>query len=126
MKKTLSNIEAVEELLQDQNASWTRAGAYALIDYLEELESDSGEIIEFDRVGLRCDFSEYDSPQAWGEDYFGGWNKLIEHFGSDYFGPLEGETSEEYAERFDEAIREYIRDHGTLIEFDGGIIVSSF
>jgi hypothetical protein len=23
-------------------------------------------------------------------------------------------------------IREYIQDHGTLIEFDGGIIVSSF
>jgi hypothetical protein len=29
-------------------------------------------------------------------------------------------------DEIDEAIRDYINDHGTLIEFDGGIIVSNF
>jgi hypothetical protein len=50
----------------------------------------------------------------------------------DYFGP--GMTLEETvgavkdAEdiEVEHAIREYIQDHGQLIEFDGGIIVSSF
>ena len=126
MKETLSTLEIADRLFRDENAGWTYAGAHALAEYLEQLEEDSGEEMEFDRVAIRCDYSEHESPQAWGEDYFGGWNKLTEHFGSDYCGPLDDETPEEYAERFDDAIREHIRDHGQLIEFDGGIIVSSF
>jgi hypothetical protein len=36
------------------------------------------------------------------------------------------ESADEYGERVDEEIREYISDRGQLVEFDGGIIVSSF
>lgn len=126
MKTTLTTSQAADILASDKNNGFSYSGAYALVEYLEELEADCGEEMEFDAVAIRCDWLEHESLQKWGEDYFGGWNNLTQEFGEDYFGPLEDETPEEYAERFDDAIREYITDHGTLIEFDGGIIVSSF
>jgi hypothetical protein len=126
MKQTLTTSQAAQILIDDENANWSSAGAYALVEYLEEREDDCGEEIEFCYVAIRCDYSEYESIQKWGENYFGGWSSLCEEFGDDYCGPLEEETPEEYAERFDDAMREYIQERGLLLEFDGGIIVSSF
>jgi len=126
MKKTLSTYEIADALKRDENAAWTWAGAQALAEYLEEYEESIGEEMELDVVAIRCDYSEYSSLQDWGEEYFGGWNELCDELGDDYRGPLDDETPEEYAERFDDAIRAHIHDNGTLIEFDGGVIVSSF
>lgn len=36
-------------------------GLQALYDYLEQLEDDMGEPIEFDMIALCCDYREYDS-----------------------------------------------------------------
>jgi len=55
-----------------------------------------------------------------------------EEFGIDYENPLTGETDTQSTFDCDgnihetvlRNIEEYIRDNGTLIEFDGGIIVS--
>jgi hypothetical protein len=126
MKTTLTTAQAAHLLIDDQNANWSYAGAFALVEHLEELEDSTGESMEFDRVAIRCDWSEYESLQSWGEDYFGNWNALCAELGDDYCGPFDNETPEDYAERFDDAIRGYITDRGQLIEFDGGIIVSSF
>ena len=115
MKETLSTNEVAERLLADENANWSWYGAQALAEYLEELESDMGEEIEFDRVAIRCDFSEWDSLQEWAKDYFD--EKWKEEIG------VEKNTLDE--ER-DDRIRQYINDHGILVEFEGGIIVSSF
>lgn len=93
---------------------WSRAGAYALAQYLEELEEEMGEELELDVVAIRCDFSEYPSLQQWAEDYF-----------SDYEDSL-GLTEKSTDEDRDDCIREYILDHGQLVEFSGGVIVSSF
>ena len=115
MKLTLSTYEAAERLFNDENANWTRAGAFALVEHLEELEEDIGEEIEFCPVGLRCDYSQYSDLQEWaGERWYlaeDAWKEL---------GLVNGDSDE-----FEEAIREYIRDRGTLLEFDDGIIVSS-
>ena len=116
MKNTLSTYEAAEILMNDINAAWTRAGAFALVEYLEELEDSIGETIEFDAVAIRCDFSQHESLQEWAHDYF---SNAVKDLGFD-----ESEEIDDTA--FDEAIREYIMDHGQLIEFDGGIIVSNF
>jgi hypothetical protein len=102
--------------MQDDNANWTRAGAFALAEYLQELEEDAGEEMEMDVVAIRCDFSQYDSLQDWAHDYF---SNAKEEMGFD-------ETEDIDDEEFDEKIREYIQDNGQLIEFEGGIIVSSF
>ena len=120
MKNTLSTSQAAEMLLQDENASWTRAGALALCDYLEQCEEDCDTEIDFDVVGIRCDYSEYESLQDWVAEYYGfDLETSMGHAGIDLDG-----NEDDY--ELDELIRSHIRDHGQLIEFSGGIIVSSF
>jgi hypothetical protein len=103
-------------LLDDENANWSRAGAFAIVEYLEELEEDIGEPIEFCPVSIRCEFSEYDSLEDLALEQWvtpeKAWQEL---------GLVHGDSDE-----FAEAIREYIQDRGQLIEFEGGIIVSAF
>jgi hypothetical protein len=111
MKNTLNTSEAASLLMADENAAWSMAGAFALVEYLEQIEEDCGTEIEFDRVALRCEYSEYESLQEWARCYFTDEQR---------FDILEG--SEDRAE----TIRDYILDYGQLIEFDGGIIVSEF
>jgi hypothetical protein len=118
MKTTLSTSAAAEILANDENSSFSRLGAYALVDYLEQLEEDCGEEIEFCHIAIRCDYSEHDSLQEWAADYFGtSMDEWCERIGAD-----KGDNDD----KLDEKIREYIQDHGQLIEFSGGIIVSSF
>ena len=117
MKTTLSTSHAAEILANDENSSFSRLGAYALVEYLEQLEEDCGEEIEFCHIAIRCDYSEYDSLQEWASDYFGTNADWKAEMGID----PDSEDSE-----IDCAIREYIQDRGQLIEFSGGIIVSSF
>lgn len=115
MKTTLTTSQAADILMDDEDANWSRAGAYALAEYLEELEADTGEEIEFCPVAIRCDYSEHLSLKDWARDYFVDWREDL--------SLPEGMAGDEEE---DDAIREYIRDNGQLIEFDGGIIVSSF
>ena len=141
MKETLSTLEIADRLFRDENASFTYAGAHALAEYLEQLEEDCGEEIEFDRVAIRCDFAEYESLVEWAEDYFAkdwksqiGWD--FDHEASELARADKVEAQGEIAdantlrryleEDLDSLIRDYIKDRGTLLEFGGGIIVSSF
>ena len=108
MKTTLSTSEAAEILLSDTCAKWSRAGAFALVEYLEEIEYSTGEEIEFDRVAIRCDFSEYGSAvEAW-QDY-------------DPACQSSGDEDEDEAE----ALR-LLQDRTSVIEFDGGVIIQNF
>lgn len=108
MKTTLSTSEAANILLSDTYAKWSRAGAFALVEYLEEIEDSTGEEIEFDRVAIRCDFSEYGSAvEAW-QDY-------------DPACQSSGDEDEDEAE----ALR-LLQDRTSVIEFDGGIIIQNF
>jgi hypothetical protein len=67
MKKTLTTYDIANELIQDSNANWSRAGAFALAEYLQELEEDTGEEMEMDVVAIRCDYSEYSSLEEWAD-----------------------------------------------------------
>ena len=108
MKTTLTTYQAAAILQADQNANFSRAGSLALVEYLEELEDSTGEEIEFDRVAIRCDFSEYDSAvEAW-QDY-------------DPACQSSGDEDEDEAE----ALR-LLQDRTSVIEFDGGIIIQNF
>lgn len=118
MKNTLSTYQAAAILQGDQYANFSRSGALAIVEYLEELEDSTGEAIEFDSVAIRCDWSEYESLQDFARDYTGK-DDFWQGLGID----LDGSEDEE--ER-DELIGSFIMDHGQLIQFDGGIIVSSF
>jgi hypothetical protein len=121
MKKTLTIYDIAHELLQDENAAWTRAGAFALAEHLQECEEETGEEIEMDIVAIRCDFTESTNLTDW----------LMEHHGAQtlsfalQYSGIDMDGSED-EEDIDDLIRSYIQDHGILIEFDDGVIVSSF
>ena len=59
MIRQVSNSEFIDDLFKDDYANWSYEGADALYEFLTELEEDTGEQIEFDRVALRCEYSEY-------------------------------------------------------------------
>lgn len=118
MKETINKYEIADRLSQDRNSSFTYSGAMALAEYLEDLEEDLGEELEFCKVAIRCDFSQYESLIDWATDYFSQWRSDL--------SIDEDLEEDENLEEIEEIIREYIQDHGTLIEFDDGIIVSSF
>ncbi len=101
----MTTYECAKALTHDEFASWSRGGAFALVEYLEQLEEDCGMSIEFDHIALRCEYSEYKSLQDFAEQF---WL-----------------TSSQRLTR-DEVIKDYIEHRSTLIEFDGGIIVQDF
>lgn len=116
MKMTLSTSQAASLLAA--NNGFTYSGAYALCEYLEELEADCGKEIEFDPVAIRCDYTEYASLADFRNEYFADDKQAREAIGAD--------AGDEDEEELDELTAEYIRDYGALIEFDGGVIVSAF
>ena len=115
MKTTLSTSDIARALHRDDDAAWSWNGAKALAEYLEQLEEETGEEMELDVCAIRCDFSEYGSLEAWAKEQWG------DDLACEYWREESGENEEQ-----EEKTREYIQDRGTLIEFDGGIIVSSF
>ena len=116
MKITLNTYQIADELKRDTCARWSYNGSLALAEYLEEYDSDNGEDTELDTCAIRCDFSEHANLQEWAHQYF---SNALEELGFD-------ETAENNDAEVDSKIREYIQDHGTLIEFENGIIVSLF
>jgi len=67
--QTLTTFEMVDHLTSDEFANWSSQGAEALIEYLEELSDDIGENIEFNRIDLRCEYSEYKNLEELKEEY---------------------------------------------------------
>jgi hypothetical protein len=106
MKLTLTTSAAVELLKIDQFARWSRDGAAALVEYLENLEEDCGIEIEFDHVALRCDFTEYKSA--------------LEAATQCGFEPSAFQAED------DDAAFEWLQDRTQVIEFEGGIIIRNF
>lgn len=114
MKQTINSNEFAQAFRDyDRFGAWSYAGLTALFDFLEEMEQDTGEEMELDVIALDCEYSEWEDLEEWARGYF------IESNYQSEFHTLEDEELED-------AIREYIHDNGQLIEFDGGIIVSSF
>ena len=129
--------------MADDNAAWSMAGAYALVEHLEEYEEAYGAEVEFDRVAIRCEYSETESLQEWARCYFtddqlaelldcplkatemaraDALDAMGEHGDAAQVRSYYDNEEEEQGEK----IRDFIHDHGQLIEFDGGIIVSEF
>jgi len=123
MKMTLTACDFVEHFERIRLDQFTRAGLFALFEHLEEMEDATGEEMEFDCVAICCEFSESENFVDWAAGYFSDWTKDL---GEDLSGPSEDESEDEFSDRADSVIRDYIESNGTLIEFNGGIIVSSF
>ena len=111
MKKTLTISEVASLLVADENAAWTMAGAYALAEYLKDLEEPTGEDMELDRVAIRCQFSEYKTALEAALEYV-SIDEIVQR--RDEIDNLEGSALE------------YLQENAMVCEFDGGIIVSEF
>ena len=108
MKRTLSTHDVAGALMADTNAAWSHAGAYALAEHIEQLEQELGEETELDIVAIRCEFSEYSNATLAALAY--DWRK------DDDKSDEENET---------EAL-DYLTDHTSVIQFDGGVIIQDF
>ena len=113
MKATLSTSQATDLLKADSNANWSRSGARALVEHLEQLEEDCGTEIEFDAVSIRCDYSEYDSALQAADDQ--GYEP----------NPNLGEEKQSEEDKEADALS-WLQDHTQVIEFEGGVIIASF
>ena len=108
MKITLNTNDIVNHLLRDTNARWSRDGAEALAEHLEEMEESIGEEMELDVVAIRCDFSEYSSAVDAAGEY--GWSA----------------EPDEYDDANEAAALSWLHDRTSVISFDGGVIISQF
>jgi hypothetical protein len=124
MKTTRSTSDIAHALKSDENAAWSWNGAKALAEYLEDYEESTGEELELDVCAIRCDFSEFSSLEAWAADYFRNGADAVDNLGLTL--GIDGWQVIEDSEEIDDSIRAFILDHGHLIEFDGGVIVSCF
>lgn len=84
-------------------------GRFALFEYLEDLESGTGEEIELDVIAICCDYSEYSSAIEAAKEH-SDWEK-------------DNDATDEENE---ESALEYLRDNTQVIEHDEGIIIASF
>lgn len=112
MKTILSTHDIAHALSSNRDSGFSYTGAYALAEYLEALEEDTGEETELDTVAIRCEFSEYESALEAASQY----NTFLE--------VLEGEDYTD-DEKLEKAL-EYLEDNTTVITFDGGVIIQDF
>ncbi len=117
MKLTLSTTHAAGLLHDKGQNGFSYAGAKALVEYLEQQDDDNGTETELDVVAIRCDWSEHESLEAWAVDYFATLSDANEQCRMD---------DDMLQDERDERIREFISNEGVVIEFEGGVIVSSF
>jgi hypothetical protein len=120
MKMTLNTYQIADALKNDTCARWSYAGSLALAEYLEEYEESTGEEMELDTCAIRCDFSEYESALACALEY--GWSPEASILDDDDNIRPDEEVEEENNER---ALK-WLQNRTQVIEFEGGIIVSSF
>lgn len=110
MKQILSTEEAAHLLFNDKSNGFTYQGAKALAEYIDKTMGDDH---EFDAVALRCEYSEYESAVEAATDNDDGWRIQCDC-----------DTNDEDEE--EKAALDWLQDHTTVIQFDGGIIVGSF
>lgn len=69
-----SNDASMVHSLMDKG-QFSHAAARALLEWLEELAEGCGDPIELDPVGLRCEWSEYETVEKMVEDM--GWGDHV-------------------------------------------------
>ncbi len=70
MIKTI-NFYDFERAFVDMNRAdnFTYEGKKALFEYLEQYEEETGKPVELDVIALCCEYSEYESLEAFQKDY---------------------------------------------------------
>ena len=81
MKQLVYEHEFINDLISDDYASFTREGAKELYEHLTDWEDMTGEVFDFDRVAIRCEWSEYESLEKCLEqfDNINTFDELCDH-----------------------------------------------
>lgn len=70
MIKTITKSDFTAEFHRaGRGNQFTHKGLLALYDYLEDYEVSTGESIELDVIAICCDYTEYESLEAFQEEY---------------------------------------------------------
>jgi hypothetical protein len=64
-----TTYEMINDLCNDEYASWTYDEASALVDYYDQLSEDCDINIEWDTVAIRCEWSSYATIQEVNDTY---------------------------------------------------------
>lgn len=127
MKKTISFYDfecAFVDFDYNRGNNFSYEGKKALFEYIEELESDTGEETELDVIALCCEFTEYSNIQ-----------EFVANYSDDYIvWDVEPEEADE--EEGTEAVEgeidykatlDKIRNSTTVIDIDGeSFIIQNF
>ena len=70
MKDTISIYQFQNWFQEHRPNNFSRVGQVALFDYLEEYEEETGQELEFDVIGLCCDFTEYEDLKEFQGEYY--------------------------------------------------------
>jgi hypothetical protein len=116
MKTTLTTEQAIQLLLADPYRKWTYNGARAIVEYLEEGESDCDDEWEFDVTQIRCEWCEYPTAVAAVQDGYKNWEWTNTY-------DLEGEAEAAEKER---CAMEFLCRRDPVITFEGGVLVANF
>jgi hypothetical protein len=111
MKKSVSKYEFCSDSALTDNFSYH--GIEALFDWFEEYEDSCGEQIEYDPVAIRSDFTEFASIEE------------ISNYYTEVPLPPK-ELDEDDDTDYEEEALEWLRDHTSVIVFEGGIILQDF
>jgi len=115
MKKTIYKNEFIDTMIDIQPDNFSYDGLVALFDYLEEIEDNCGEEMEFNPIALCRDFTEYDILD-WVREQFTDdeIDEVIDLLVDDYedfmvnYEPFESIDDLEYDMVDYEAVRDYI------------------
>lgn len=138
MIRTLTTGEAAHLLLRDENAAWSWSGAYALIEYLEDMETKTYIRVctecGYKQVGYpytgvcpACDavlnYEENNTPIEFDRvaircdfDEYSSATEAAENYD---FKPEPGDDEE----TTEAAALKYLQDNTQVIQFDGGVII---
>jgi len=112
------NVYEFEKAFVDMGRKdqFTYEGLRALFEYLESYEDDTGEQVELDVIALCCDFTEYGSADEAASNYFTYEGMKYDENGNETLEP----------EEVEESALDFLRDHTSVIKFNGGVIVQIF
>ena len=110
MKITLTESEFINRFLAIRG-NFSREALAALFAHLEELERDLGEEVEFDPIGICCDWTEYASALEAAEGY----------------GFTAKDAEDEKADKAEQDALTFLCDETTVLELsNGGVVVLNY
>ena len=92
MKQTVNENQFRQEFQQIRPNQFTYEGLKALFNRFEEYETETGEEIELDVIGICCEWSEYENLKSFQDDY-GKKYTLAEIGENTIFIPIENSES---------------------------------